>query len=89
MKTLFVFFYIILLSAFLAVFFKRKMEETAAVSVFVTIAVLYAAGLVSGNLLWGVYVCLGLEGACAFYLTGKWFRAQEEVRAYCFRIGAW
>ncbi|WP_251496845.1 hypothetical protein [Otoolea muris] len=87
MKTLFVFFYIILLSAFLAVFFKRKMEETAAVSVFVTIAVLYAAGLVSGNLLWGVYVCLGLEGACAFYLTGKWFRAQEEVRAYCFTPG--
>ena len=61
MEVAIVFFYIIALAAGIAVFFKRRIEETIALSIFTTIIVLYFCGLFFGTFIIGVWLCVALS----------------------------
>lgn len=65
------FLFIISIAGMSALFFKRRIEETIATTIFSIIAILYFAGMLSGSLLTGICFC-GIIGILSvIYIVGK------------------
>lgn len=81
------FLFIISVSGMVALCFKRRIEETIAVVVFMVIAILYFGGMLSGSLLTGIYIC-GIIGILSvFYIGRKVVMDKRNVIKLCVTPG--
>ena len=79
--------YLFSCSATLAVFFHRKIEECFAVTIFLTISIVYFVGLFFTNLSIGVYICWGIGVFCCAYCFYSLRKYKLEVWKLWFTPG--
>lgn len=87
METLFIFFFLASIAGAVAVYFKRRIEETIAPSIFLIILILYICGLVTGKLTSGIYCTLLLGMIAILYLLKEMARNKDEIVKWCLTPG--
>lgn len=81
------FLFIISIAGMATLFFKRRIEETIATTIFSIIAILYFAGMLSGSLLTGICFC-GIIGILSvIYIVGKIAADRGSVLRLCVTPG--
>ena len=87
MGTILIFLYIYSVASALACLFKKRFEMTLAPSIFLSILVLYLSGLATGNLMYGVYLCITAAVVCFVYAVVYGVRHKATFKELCLTPG--
>lgn len=87
MTSIFILCIILGISGSISILFRRRIEETIALSIFLIILSVYIPGIISGKLMFGVYLGVGMGFAGIAYMIWCYLKKRQDVLAYFLKPG--